>query len=182
MFRTLSLGICFVIAAIVPAAAQARRYNLGRSATTEEIRARDISVAPDGTGLPAGSGTAAQGRAVYKAKCATCHGERGVGSADFPALVGGRGTLASDKPLPTVGSYWTYATTLWDYIRRAMPYQRPGSLRPDEVYSVTAYVLFMNGIVAQRQELSKESLPKVRMPNHDGFIPDRRPDVQSSVK
>jgi S-disulfanyl-L-cysteine oxidoreductase SoxD len=178
MSRRLPLiGLC-VVGALIAATAQGRPYNIGRKASTAEIRNRDISLAPDGTGLPLGRGTAIQGRAVYRAKCAGCHGVRGQGSAVMPALVGGRGTLASEEPLPTVGSYWPYATTVWDYIHRAMPYQNPGTLTSNEVYSVTAYVLFANKIIKQHDELNEQTLPKVKMPNRSGFIRDPRPDVQ----
>lgn len=178
MFRLqLLVTFCFVAGGSL-ALAQQIHYGVGRPASPEQIRARDISVAPDGTGLPAGHGTAARGRALFAAKCASCHGERGEGSADFPALAGGRGTLASHEPVLTVGSYWPCATTVWDYIHRAMPYQSPGSLTPDEVYSITAYVLFMNQIVGEREELNEKTLPEMKMPNRDGFIPDPRPDVK----
>ena len=163
-------GICF-------GAAQTPRYNLGRPATAEKIRKRDISVAPDGTGLPAGHGSVEEGRYIYKVLCASCHGDRGQGIGDYPALVGGQGTLKSNNPVLTVGSYWPYATTVWDYTRRAMPYQRPGTLTPDETYAVTALILYMNGIVDERTELNEKSLPKVKMPNRDGFVPDPRPDI-----
>jgi S-disulfanyl-L-cysteine oxidoreductase SoxD len=179
MFRPRPLvAFCFVAGGVL-ALAQQLHYGVARPANPEQIRARDISVAPDGTGLPAGRGTAARGRALFAAKCASCHGERGKGSADFPALSGGRGTLDSHVPVLTVGSYWPCATTVWDYIHRAMPYQNPGSLTPDEVYSITAYVLFMNQIVGEREELNETTLPEVKMPNRNGFIPDPRPDVKS---
>jgi S-disulfanyl-L-cysteine oxidoreductase SoxD len=178
MFRVrLLVGFCLV-AATVFVLAQQVHYGAGRPASPQEIRARDISVLPDGTGLPAGHGTVAQGRAVFKAKCASCHGEHGEGTADFPALTGGFGTLASHDPKLTIGSYWPYATTVWDYVHRAMPYQNPGSLTSDQVYSVTAYILFLNQIVGEHQELNKETLPKVQMPNRNGFVPDPRPDVR----
>lgn len=164
---------CVVLAVAV---ADGRRYNIGHVASPEEIRAAGISVPPDGAGLPPGSGNAIEGRLVYKTHCAACHGTKGEGSA-YPALVGGRGTLKSNEPVLTVGSYWPYATTVWDYINRAMPYTDAGSLTPQQVYSVTAYILFMNGIVGERDELNKLSLPKVRMPNRDGFTSDPRPDV-----
>ncbi len=157
--------------------AQTPQYNLGKRAAPEEIHKRDISVAPDGTGLPAGHGNVEEGRYIYKALCASCHGDRGQGSSEYPALVGGQGTLTSKEPVFTVGSYWPYATTLWDYTRRAMPYQRPGTLTPDETYAVTAFILYMNGIVDEKAELNAKTLPKVRMPNRDGFVPDPRPDV-----
>ena len=178
MFRLRPLVTFGFFAGGVLALAQQIHYGVARPASPEQIRARDISVAADGTGLPAGHGTAARGRALFAAKCASCHGARGEGSADFPALAGGHGTLASHEPVLTVGSYWPCATTVWDYIHRAMPYQSPGSLKPDEVYSITAYVLYMNQIVGEREELNEKTLPKVKMPNRDGFIPDPRPDVK----
>jgi S-disulfanyl-L-cysteine oxidoreductase SoxD len=178
MFKARSLVVLWLVAAGLLALAQQIHYGIGKPATPEEIRTRGISVTPDGRGLPTGHGTAIQGRSVYVARCAGCHGKRGQGSVVNPALVGGRGTLTTDKPLATVGSYWPYATTLWDYIHRAMPYQNPGSLTSDQVYSVTAYILFMNKIVGEHEELNKETLPKVRMPNRNGFVRDPRPDVK----
>lgn len=180
MCRTpsLTVAVCCV-SAIAIAFAQSSRYSIGTPATPEQIRNRDISVAPDGTGLPPGHGTAVQGRAVYMTKCAVCHGRRGQGSAVIPALVGGRGTLAGNDPLPTVGSYWPYATTVWDYIHRAMPYQDPGSLTPDQVYSLTAYILYINHIIGGHEEVDKRTLPKIKMPNSHGFVSDPRPDVKA---
>jgi cytochrome c len=146
-----------------------RGPNLGRMATPQEIRAADISIPPSGEGLPAGSGNAKQGAQVYAAKCQSCHGEKGMGKpAD--ALVGGVGSLATPKPVRTVGSYWPYATTLFDYTRRAMPLQNPKSLTDEEVYAVSAYVLFLNGIIAEDATMNAETLAQVRMPNRDGFI------------
>jgi len=150
---------------------------IGRVPTVAELQARMISVTPDGTGLPAARGTAGEGRAVYNAQCAACHGVRGEGVGDYPPLAGGRETLKTTQPVLTVGSYWPYATTVWDYINRAMPYQAAGTLRPEEVYAVTAYVLYLSGIVRDSQVLDAKSLPRVRMPNRDGFIDDPRPDV-----
>jgi cytochrome c len=119
--------------------------------------------------LPAGSGDAKQGAAVYAAKCQACHGEKGMGKpAD--ALVGGIGSLATAKPVRTVGSFWPYATTLFDYTRRAMPLQAPKSLTDDEVYAVTAYILAQNGIIAETVQMNAQTLPQVKMPNRDGFI------------
>ena len=146
-----------------------RGPNLGRAATAEELRAMDISIPPSGAGLPAGGGNAKQGAVVYAAKCQSCHGEKGVGKpAD--ALVGGIGSLASGKAVRTVGSFWPYATTLFDYTRRAMPIQNPKSLTDDEVYAVSAYVLFINGIVAEDAQMNAQTLPQVKMPNRDGFV------------
>jgi len=158
------------------AVAQSPRFNVGRTPTEEEVRALGIVVAPDGTGLPAGSGTAAQGKPIFAAKCATCHGPTGDGG-DGPALVGGQGTLATPRPKKTVGSYWPYATTLWDYVNRAMPFREPGTLTRDEVYALSAYILFLNEIVGESQLLDAKTLPLIRMPNRDGFVPDPRPDV-----
>ncbi len=156
---------------------QAPKYGVGRPPAPEEIRRLGITVAPDGTGLPAGSGTAVEGREIFAARCARCHGPKGEGG-DAPALVGGQGTLATPKPRKTVGSFWPYATTVWDYVNRAMPFDQPGSLRPPEVYAVVAQVLHLNGIVAEDQVLNAKTLPKVRMPNRDGFVADPRPDVK----
>lgn len=158
-------------AALVAASASAHAYDLGRPPSAEEIRLWDIDVRPDGRGLPAGSGTATQGQAIFEQNCVACHGEGGQGGLK-DRLVGGQGTLASAKPIKTVGSFWPYATTLFDYIRRAMPYPAPGSLTADETYAVTAYILSLNGIVDEKVVLSRENLPMVRMPNRDGFVPD----------
>lgn len=142
---------------------------LGRPATHEEIAAIDISIPPSGEGLPPGSGNAVAGETVYVEKCAACHGAEGKGeTAD--KLVGGIGSLSSEKPVKSVGSYWPYATTLFDYIRRSMPLTVPMSLTDDEVYAVTAYILFINGIVTNEQTIDAASLPKVLMPNRDGFV------------
>lgn len=150
---------------------------IGRAPSRAEMATASISVAPDGTGLLGGHGTPKIGKAVYEAKCAACHGAKGEGSSDFPRLVGGVGSLKSVQPVATVGSYWPYATTVFDYINRAMPYQNPGSLRPDEVYAVTAYLLQLNGVINENTVLSRQTLPRVQMPNRNGFIDDSRPDV-----
>jgi S-disulfanyl-L-cysteine oxidoreductase SoxD len=168
---------CAVITLVTSTAAQTQRYNLGHPATPEEIRELDISVAPDGSGLPQGHGTVAQGRHVYQTLCANCHGDRGQGVTRYPALVGGEGTLRSKNPVRTVGSYWPYATTVWDFIHRTMPYSRPGSLTPDQTYMVTAFILYLNGIVDEKAEMNQATLPRVKMPNRDGFVGDPRPDV-----
>ncbi len=141
---------------------------LGEAMDADEIAAVSFTVLPDGTGLPPGSGDASAGEEIYRANCLACHGEGGVDGIN-DRLVGGRGSISSPKPLKTVGSYWPYATTLFDYIRRAMPFQTPGSLSADEVYSVTAYVLYMNEIVERNQKIDADSLPQVKMPNRDNF-------------
>jgi cytochrome c len=162
------------LASAVPLAAQSPTYGVGRPPTPEEIRALGAAIAPDGEGLPQGSGTVAAGRAVFTAQCSRCHGPNGEGDVGA-TLVGGQGTLRSARPLKTVGSYWPYATTLWDYINRAMPFDQPGLLKPPEVYAAVAYILNMNGIIREDQVIDATSLPKIVMPNREGFIPDPRP-------
>jgi len=159
--------ICAMMFVAAPALAQTPRF--GQPIAPADIVPWDISIGPDGAGLPPGRGTAEQGAAVYAAKCQACHAEKGAGSPN-DALVGGVGSLASGKPIKTVGSYWPYATTLFDYIRRAMPFQESQSLTSDEVYAVSAYILSLNGIVASNDVLDAQSLPKVKMPNRDGFV------------
>ena len=168
------------IAACLTAAAQTPDYkNVGRTPTADEIKAMDIAVGIDGKELPPGSGNAKTGAVIFAAKCMACHGESQEGSAQAPALVGGKGTLNTPKPVKTVGSYWPYATTVFDYIRRAMPYDQPGTLQADEIYSVVGFVLNANGIVGENDEMNATTLPKVKMPNRDGFVPDARPDVKA---
>ncbi|MCA1474180.1 c-type cytochrome [Bradyrhizobium sp. NBAIM08] len=146
-------------------------YDFGRQATADEIALWDIDVRPDGKGLPPGAGTVKRGKIVFAENCAACHGENGVGGIK-DQLVGGQGTLSSQAPVKTVGSYWPYATTLFDYIHRAMPYQAPGSLNNDDVYAVAAYILSLNGIVPPGSKLDRNTLPSVKMPNRNGFVPD----------
>jgi mono/diheme cytochrome c family protein len=162
-------------------AAQSPKYGVGHPATPEQIRELGSAIAPDGTGLPEGSGTVAAGRAVFANRCSKCHGEKGEGAVG-PPLVGGQGTLATAKPLKTVGSFWPYATTVWDYTNRAMPFDQPGLLKPAEVYAVVAYVLNLNGIIGADQVMDAKTLPKVKMPNRDGFVADPRPDVGKPEK
>lgn len=161
-------------------AGQATQTGIGTPLTAEEIARWDIDVRPDGRGLPPGSGTAREGDALYQEKCAACHGEFGEGAGRWPQLVGGQGTLTSDSPAKTPGSYWPYATTLFDYIRRAMPFGAGQSLSDDEVYAITAYLLAEEGIIAAGTVLDARTLPAVAMPNRDGFIDDPRPDVPSA--
>ena len=158
------------------AAAADRRYGVGSPPAPDQVRAWDISIAPDGAGLPPGSGSAKPGKAIYASKCAKCHGSQGQG-ADDAALTGGIGSLNTPKPLKTVGSFWPHATTLFDYVRRAMPFRDPGSLEPGEVYAVVAFVLHLNGIVKEDEVLDAATLRRIWMPNRDGFVPDPRPDI-----
>jgi cytochrome c len=164
-------------------ASSALAWDFGRPATPEEIALWDIDVRPDGKGLPDGSGTPAQGKVVYQQNCEACHGPNGQGGLK-DRLAGGQGTLASENPVKTVGSYWPYATTLFDYIHRAMPYPTPGALSNDDTYAVAAYILNLNGIVPDDAKLDKDSLPKIRMPNRDGFIADKvfAPDRPNGAK
>jgi|SRR5688572_15968738 mono/diheme cytochrome c family protein len=173
-YRTLAvIGVSAFVAACASSASApttpASGPGLGRVATAQEVAAWDISIPPSGAGLPAGSGSVKHGESVYVAKCQSCHGAKGVGKpAD--SLVGGVGSLATGKAVLTVGSYWPYATTLFDYVRRAMPTTNPLSLSNDEVYAVTAYVLHLNGIVGEGSVMDARTLPQVKMPNRDGFV------------
>jgi cytochrome c len=142
---------------------------LGRAATADEIMRLDITIAPDGRNLPPGSGSVAQGARVYAEKCQACHGENGTGGP-MDRLTGGIGTIASARPVKTLASYWPYATTAFDYIRRAMPTTAPQSLTNNEVYAVVAYLLSVDGIVPKDAVLDARTLPQVRMPNRDGFV------------
>jgi len=155
---------------LLSSAALAEGPELGRIATPDEIASWDISVGPDGAGLPPGRGTPKQGEAVYAQKCVACHGEKGAGKPN-DQLIGGRGSLSGDQaPVKTVGSFWPYATTLFDYIRRAMPLNASKSLTDDEVYAVSAYILRLNGIIGEADVMDAQTLPQVRMPNRDGFV------------
>jgi cytochrome c len=152
---------------------------IGNLISKLDISGWDIDVRPDGHGLPKGSGSVEKGEVIYMQQCAACHGEFGEGTGRFPALMGGYGTLTSSVPNKTVGSYWPYATTLFDYIRRAMPYGNAQSLSTDEVYSVSAYILFLNDILKEEATLNAKSLTTAKMPNRNGFIlPDPRPDIK----
>jgi S-disulfanyl-L-cysteine oxidoreductase SoxD len=159
------------------------KLEFGTPATEQDIAA--IAIPADGTGLPAGSGDYTKGKAVYEAACAACHGADLMGVAGLPnmpagaqlRLIGGRGTLASKNPVMTVESYWPYATTLFDYIRRAMPFASPGSLTADEIYAVSAYILAEAKIIDKSMLLDAKTLPLIEMPNRNGFIPDPRPEM-----
>ena len=148
--------------------------SLGVPATAEDIAAMDVSIGPDGAGLPPGSGTPKQGAEVYTAKCIVCHGPEGANGVN-DRLVGGQGSLKSATALKTIGSYWPYATTVFDYVRRAMPYPAPHSLSDAEVYAVTAYLLHLNGIIGADDVMDATTLPKVKMPNRDGFTSADKP-------
>jgi mono/diheme cytochrome c family protein len=149
---------------------------LGVTATAAQIESADVSIGPDGAGLPPGSGTPAQGEAIFNTKCIACHGPQGAGIVN-DQLVGGQGTLTSTTPVKTIGSYWPYATTVFDYVRRAMPYPTPHTLSDPEVYALTAYLLSLNGVIAKDAVMDAKTLPQVKMPNRGNFIlsyPDRQ--------
>jgi S-disulfanyl-L-cysteine oxidoreductase SoxD len=163
-----------VLVALCGAAAAQQSPNLGKAISPEDLATWDISIGPDGAGLPPGSGTPQQGEAVFTMKCQACHNAKGAGQPN-DRLVGGQGSLPGDKPpIKTVGSYWPYATTLFDYIRRAMPFPQSKSLTNDEVYAVAAYILNLNGVIGENETLDAKTLPQVKMPNRDGFIPFHR--------
>lgn len=163
--------------ALTHASAQSQ-YGLGTKATEAQIASWNIDVAPDGKALPPGHATVADGEKVYMNSCVSCHGKKLEGGVG-PALAGGEGTLTTDKPLKTVGSYWPYATTLFDYIRRAMPFQAPQSLSNEQVYAVTGYILHMNKLLDANATVEASTLVDVKMPNRDGFYTDDRPDSKA---
>ena len=158
--------------------AENRKYNIGKIATKIEIAGWDIDVRPDGVGAPKGSGNAIDGEEIYVNRCASCHGDFGEGVDRWPALVGGDGTLASHDPEKTTGSYWPYASTIFDYVYRSMPFGEAQTLTHDETYKIVAYLLNMNEIIDEDFVLSEKNIGKIKMPNASGFsLPDPRPDV-----
>jgi S-disulfanyl-L-cysteine oxidoreductase SoxD len=177
--RASSIVIAVSLLSLTGAAAQGT-YGIGRAATPAEIAGWNIDIGRDGSGLPPGSGSVAHGRDVFAQQCAACHGEKGEGGVG-DRLVGGQGTLATSKPVRTVGSYWPYASTLFDYIRRAMPQNAPGSLSNDDTYAVSAYILNLNGLVPDATTLDAKSLAEIKMPNRRMFVGDPRPDVKNSA-
>ena len=154
---------------LVSAGAQTGGPGLGQPISVADAAAWDLNIQTDGTGLPPGSGTAPVGAQIFATHCVACHGAGGAGQPN-DKLVGGQGTLTQFQQVRTVGSYWPYATTLFDYTRRAMPLQNTKSLTDDEVYAVSAYILYLNGIVAENAQMNAQSLPQVKMPNRDGFV------------
>ncbi|MFJ5486854.1 c-type cytochrome [Hansschlegelia beijingensis] len=175
---TLKFGLAALALSLGAPAAFAQSLEVGSPATDQDL-AGYFAIQPDGEGLPPGSGTVSAGAKVYGERCAACHGDKlqGVPAAGGPALVGGRGTLSSAKPVKTVESYWPYASTLYDYVWRSMPFDQPGSLSADEVYAVSAYVLAKGGVIAEDATMDASSLPKVEMPNAKGFYDGQGPDL-----
>ena len=186
---TATLFACLIV---TPALAQANaqgkgdagahpRYNIGRAPTADEIRGWDIDVRPDGQGLPEGKGTVAQGEKLFMDNCSACHGEFGEGNGRWPVLAGGKGTLTNDNPVKTVGSYWPYASTMYDYVRHAMPYGNAESFSTNEYYALVAYVLYLNDIITdQNFELNNKNLASIKMPNEQGFLMDDRATAEKS--
>ena len=178
----LNLFMPVILLAACAARAQMPTYsNVGRTPTAEEIRAWDFAIGVDGKELPPGKGTAKDGAPIYARKCARCHGATGE-EGPLMRLVGGKGTLTSMTPLRTVGSYWAFATTVWDYINRAMPPDEERSFTADEVYALTAFLLYRNGIIAESDVMDAKTLPKVQMPNRNGFIPQRIEEIPDARK
>lgn len=185
--KHLTLGACCAVALSFGSSVDARAgngyggpYGFGSPASADDIAKINIDVMPDGRGAPPGQGTYAEGKKVYAERCAACHGEdlktpvKGTGAAP---LIGGRGTLASEGPKKTVESYWPYASTLFDYAKRAMPFDSPGSLSDNDLYAVVAYILGEAKIIDKDTVMNAKTIAAVKMPNRDGFIPDPRPDV-----
>jgi S-disulfanyl-L-cysteine oxidoreductase SoxD len=177
-FREVVVAALVVFAA---APALAEKLGLGREASPQEVAAWDIDVRPDGQGLPKGSGTVAQGEEIFQTQCAACHGEFGEGKDRWPAVAGGLGSLKNDRPDKTVGSFWPYPATIFDYVRRAMPFGNSQSLSPDELYALTAYILFLNDVSKDpKLELDERNLASLKMPNADQFYDDDREKTERS--
>jgi hypothetical protein len=173
-------ALALLLALAGNAFAAERKLDIGRLATTQEIAGWDIDVRPDGQGLPPGRGSVKNGEAVYMGKCAACHGEFGESAGRWPQVAGGVGSLASDDPVKTIGSYFAHLSTVFDYVRHAMPFGDAQSLSNDELYAVTAYMLFLNDIVDEKFVLSRENFTSVKMPNAGGFYDDDRETTEKA--
>lgn len=179
-FLKSAAAFCVVTALTVPVLAGG--LGLGTKATPEQVKGWDIDVRPDGKGLPEGKGSVAKGEEIFAERCASCHGDFGEGVDRWPVLAGGQDTLASDRPVKTIGSYWPYLSTVWDYINRAMPFGEAQTLKPDEVYAITAYLLHMNDIVDEDFVLTKKNFSTIKLPNEKNFVMDKRPDIPVVTK
>ena len=179
LVKAVLAGSLILVLTSAPALPADRPFNLGKIATAEEVAGWDIDVRPDGLGAPVGMGNAIDGEEVYADLCAACHGDFGEGVDRWPELVGGEGSLDTHDPLKTTGSYWPYASTLYDYVYRAMPFGESQSLSYDETYQIVAFLLYMNDIIEDDFDVSHENIGTIEMPNRDGFfMPDPRPDAQ----
>ena len=178
MFRFRNFNI-LIACLLMSNVAEAASLGIGTHASPEVILGWDIDIRPDGLGLPDGEGSVSSGEPLYESKCAGCHGLFGEGEGRWPVLAGGENTLDTMRPEKTVGSYWPYASTLWDYIYRAMPYTAPQSLTHEEVYSIAAYVLYLNDIVGDDFISNKKTFSQIKMPNVANFYVDDRPDVEN---
>lgn len=178
----LSAAAAVLLLGMAPSLAADESPSFGRPATPADLAGK-VSIPPSGAGLPPGHGTAADGQRVWTGQCAMCHGDKlqGIKATGAPALAGGRGTLTAARPAKTVESYWPYATTLFDYVRRAMPFNAPGSLTDDQVYAIVAFILAKGEVIAPGATMDATSLAKVRMPNAAGFVPDPRPGAPKAI-
>ena len=175
MSRFPKYAIALTATLALAAPAIAGKLNLGREATPQEVAGWDIDVRPDGQGLPKGKGTAEQGEKIFLEQCSSCHGDFGEGKDRWPVLSGGHGTLKADRPEKTIGSFWPYASTTFDYIRRAMPFGNAQSLKPDEIYALTAFLLNMNEVIKDPKfELNESNFTSIKMPNVGAFFDDDR--------
>lgn len=173
LHRTCAAGLLLGALALAASsgAAAGERYGIGQPASAEQIAGWDIDIRPDGHGLPAGQGSVLDGEEIYLDQCAVCHGEFGEAFGRFPPLMGGTDSLTMDRPVKTIGSYWPYASTVFDYVYRAMPFGYAQSLTPDDTYAVVAYLLYLNEVIDDDEfVLSNENLASIKMPNEDGFI------------
>ncbi|MEZ5818501.1 MAG: cytochrome c [Hyphomicrobiaceae bacterium] len=175
MSRSLKLWVAAAVVALPLASAEAAKLGIGRELTADELKGWDIDARPDGQGLPPGKGTVKQGEEIFQSQCATCHGEFGEGKDRWPVLAGGHGSLTHDRPEKTVGSFWPEASTVFDYVKRAMPFGNAQSLSNDQIYALTAYILNLNDVIKdQNFELNQSNLASIKMPNKDGFYDDDR--------
>jgi len=181
-FPRASFGAALAVVALAIASSPvlAKKLGLGREAHPDEVAAWDIDVRPDGQGLPAGKGSVKDGEELYQERCAVCHGEFGEGKGRWPVVAGGHGSLAKESPEKTIGSYWPYVSTTYDFVLRAMPFGNAQSLTPDETYAIVAYLLFLNDVVKDDFVLTRENFAKVKLPNEKGFFDDDREKAEKN--
>jgi hypothetical protein len=183
--KLLAAGMALLATAAAAQTPMPAYKGIGSPATKQEIQGEDISISPEGKGLPPGSGSSKEGAAIFAEKCMVCHGPNAEGGKIGPSLVSSKDaheSLTTMKPERSLGAYWPYATMVWDYIHRAMPRNQGGTLAPNEVYALTAFILFRNGIIQESDVLDAKTLPKVQMPNRNGFVPARFADIPDEHK